>query len=116
MVNQLKGKVTPIYYNGNIQEFLEIYSQMQHMFCGRFHSIILSILFKQNFIPITYSEKMNNYLDDIQFKGNRFPISEIHIDNLDLVLNNEMNIVNDDLLHSLRTDSSLQFSILDKYL
>lgn len=61
--------ITKVYYKGNIDEFIHIYSKVEKMYCGRFHSMILSMLFQQNFFPIIYSEKMTNVLDDLGYSG-----------------------------------------------
>lgn len=64
-----KSKLSIIEYNGDIDGFLQIYSSVEKMYCGRFHAMILSMLYRQKFYPIVYSEKMTNVLNDIDFKG-----------------------------------------------
>lgn len=67
-----------VFYNGAIEEFLSHYAKVEKMYCGRFHSMILSMLFKQKFYPIIYSEKMTNVLDDIGYTGGRVQIEDFH--------------------------------------
>lgn len=79
LVRESKEKlenVEKVYYTGNITSFLEMYSSVKFMFCERFHSIILSLLFKQHIVPIVYSDKMTDVLGDLEYKGNYFTLKE----------------------------------------
>lgn len=66
-----------IFYDGNIDEFLSVYSRIENMFCGRFHSMILSMLYGQKIYPVVYSEKMLNVLHDIEYNGKYIEIESI---------------------------------------
>lgn len=69
-INRILGKdarVHRVFYNGDIDEFLALYSSMESMLCTRFHSMILSMVYGQKFIPITYSNKMRQVLNDLKF-------------------------------------------------
>lgn len=114
IVNRLESKtenVKKIFYDGNINEFLSVYSSMEKMFCGRFHSMILSMLFNQKICPIVYNEKMSNVLQDIDFKGEFINLDNfIHtsVDNAAKIIeNNQYDI------QSLISESEKQFEILD---
>ena len=72
-----KTKVKAIFYNGQIDQFIQEFGSVEQMFCGRFHAMILSLLFKQNIYPVAYSDKMLNVLKDINYLG-----SHVTIDNL----------------------------------
>lgn len=61
--------VNKVFYDGDIEKFLKVYGSIEKMFCGRFHSMILSILFGQEIYPVIYSKKMTNVLSDIDYKG-----------------------------------------------
>lgn len=108
------GKIQTYLYSGEIELFLEIYSQVEIMFCGRFHAIILSLLFEQSIFPIIYSSKMTNVLKDLGYKG-----SMIDIDNLallkyeDIKTNIETNKL--DVLE-VRKEANAQFQKLDTFL
>lgn len=65
----LEGSVEWVFYNGDIDNFLCAYSKMESMFCGRFHAMILSLLFSQNIFPVIYSNKMSNVLNDLHYTG-----------------------------------------------
>src|SRR5690606_5726766 len=44
-----------VYYRGDIDEFLLKYSSVDTMYCGRFHSMIISLILNQKVLPINYS-------------------------------------------------------------
>lgn len=53
-------------YNGkNMYDYLRFYSKMEKVLCTRFHSLILSLLFEQELVVISYNEKLTNFLKDI---------------------------------------------------
>lgn len=70
--------IKKVFYNGDIQGFLTSYASMQSMYCGRFHSMVLSMLFKQNVYPVIYSQKMSNVLKDIGYQGVSVKIEDFH--------------------------------------
>lgn len=61
--------VKSIVYTGDIQNFLSIFKLMDYVICSRFHSIILAMNFNIPILPISYSEKTNNYLHTIKYMG-----------------------------------------------
>lgn len=56
-------------YNGNIEEALNKIEQAEIVVGTRFHANILGLLLGKTVIPIIYSNKTKNFLEDIQFKG-----------------------------------------------
>lgn len=74
-----KKNLNKVFYNGDIDNFLSIYSSVKKMYCGRFHAMILSMLFDQEIYPITYSKKMSNVLEDIDYKGEFIKIEKFHL-------------------------------------
>lgn len=58
-----------VFYKGDITSFLNSYATVESMYCGRFHSMILSMLYGQNIYPVVYSQKMTNVLSDINYEG-----------------------------------------------
>lgn len=64
-----ENSIKKVFYDGNIDFFLKEYSSVETMFCGRFHAMIISLILKQNIIPVIYSKKMLNVLTDINYKG-----------------------------------------------
>lgn len=78
--NNTNSAIELILYNGDINTFLEKYSAVEAIYCGRFHSMILSMIFNQKILPIIYGEKMTNILPDVSFKGTFIDISNIEKD------------------------------------
>ncbi|WP_288883523.1 polysaccharide pyruvyl transferase family protein [Pedobacter panaciterrae] len=76
-----KTNIKKVFYSGDINSFLRLYSSVKKMYCGRFHAMILSMLFDQEFYPIAYSKKMSNVLEDIDYKGDIINIEEFHLIN-----------------------------------
>lgn len=66
-----------VFYDGKIEAFLQIYASMEAMYCTRFHSMILSLIFKQKILPIIYSNKMMDVLTDINYDGPYVKIDNI---------------------------------------
>lgn len=112
--NEHKLSVNRVMYNGNIDLFLEKYFEVERMYCNRFHSMILSMLGGQKILPIAYSEKMKNVLEDISFRGNSISMEGIISLNVEMLVqyidDNEYDVT------GLVLKSQEQFSGLDDYL
>ena len=63
---QYKNSVKKIKFDENIKEYLKKYSKMEYMVAGRFHSMILSILFGQKIYNLTYSQKQDNVIKELK--------------------------------------------------
>lgn len=68
-------------YRGNIEESLDIISTASLVVATRFHSMILGWLFNKPVVPIVYSSKMTNVMNDVGFNGLYTDIA--NIDQLD---------------------------------
>lgn len=101
-------------YQGDIDSFLNEYCVMEKIICGRFHSVILSILFKQEFFPFFYSQKVLTVLKDIQFCGSCLPIE--HYDELENVAESSFSRISDCVIKDLQNEAAKQFSALDAIL
>jgi len=105
------NNINRVYYNGKIDEFVSIYSSIKKMYCGRFHSMILSMIFDQEIYPIAYSKKMNNVLNDIGYEGEIIEMEDFHLinpENLDSQISrNSYDIEN------VKRESINQFEKLD---
>lgn len=66
-----EGRVEVVQYGNHIPmaEFLKRFSMCSSIIGCRFHSIVLSILFKIPCIPVRYSKKTDNLLSDIGYQG-----------------------------------------------
>ncbi|MNR38780.1 Polysaccharide pyruvyl transferase [compost metagenome] len=114
MKNGESSKIFKVFYDGDVSIFLEKYSQVQYMFCGRFHSLILSMLFGHKIFPLSYSSKMNNTLDDLGYRGNIIDLEKdyfVEVENLENQFN--MNVYNIDNEQQSAKD---HFLILDHFL
>ncbi|WP_163318984.1 polysaccharide pyruvyl transferase family protein [Dysgonomonas sp. 520] len=74
---EFQSEVELNFYNGDIDSFLFKYASIEYMFCARFHSLILSILFSQNIYPIIYSNKTTNVLNDLGYQGSSCSIAKM---------------------------------------
>lgn len=75
LVNRLplkySEKVNVIKYDGNMENFLREYSKMEYMVCARFHAMILSVIMNQKCEIMSYSDKIDNVINDLNlFTGN----------------------------------------------
>jgi len=73
-----KKNINKVFYDGDIDSFLNLYSSVEKMYCGRFHAMILSMLFNQKIYPIVYSKKMTNVLNDINYVGKVILMEEFY--------------------------------------
>lgn len=74
---EYKNKIEVVTFNQNIEAYLEKYAKMEYMVCGRFHSMILSILFGQKIYNITYSQKQENVIVEQKLFTKYQPIKEM---------------------------------------
>lgn len=106
--------VSKVCYNGDIDEFLSVYSSIESMYCGRFHAMILSMLYGQNVLPIIYSKKMTNVLNDVGYKGDIIEMESFQNIEIDNVVKRKLlkgyNISRESLM------AANQFKALDEFL
>lgn len=112
--NGIKKKIETYFYNGNMQEALEILAKSEIIVGTRFHANILGLIFNKTIIPIAYSDKTIHVLKDMNFKGKIIQMKEIknfHIEDL----------TDDDLTYKMdisfeKKDADRHFEKLDKIL
>lgn len=75
MKNPEKAKI--VGYSGNVKELTSALEICEKIIAVRFHSAILALIYKVPFIPIIYSNKLENLLADIENKEEKF-----YLDNL----------------------------------
>lgn len=73
--------VDKYYYRGDIESALQLIDSAEIIVASRFHAAILGLTLNKYVIPISYSKKLNNVLNDLNFKGKVFDI--YHMDALD---------------------------------
>ena len=79
----IKDKIDKYYYNGNINEALNVLGNCQIIIGSRFHANIIGMTLGKTIIPIIYSEKTKNALKDISFNGKMIDIKRLKEFNLE---------------------------------
>jgi colanic acid/amylovoran biosynthesis protein len=114
--NKIKSKdnIKKLFYSGDINNFMKEYASVESMFCGRFHSMILSMKLDQKIYPVIYSDKMMNVLKDIKYEGKYVYISDLGKLKLEEI---EKDLYNNHFeISSEIKDAEKHFLVLDKYL
>lgn len=93
----------------NIWKFIEEIAKCESVVTTRFHAVIICILLGKVFYPIVYEEKISNFLEYINYKGEMSMLSQIQpIEEIIRELNNKTNCIP----NNLALDGDV-FSILD---
>lgn len=74
---QYSSLFSVVNYRGDVDSFMNEYAKCESVLASRFHAMILSFGLKQNVVPLVYSNKMLNVLEDLNFKELFIPISEM---------------------------------------
>jgi len=61
--------VSVIEYNGNLDEIINLFASSEYIIASRFHAMVLGWLSQSPVFPISYSNKTNNVISDLDFKG-----------------------------------------------
>lgn len=67
--NQYLDKINKHYYKINIDETINLLAKSKFIIASRFHAMILGWVFNKPVLPIVYSSKMTNVINDIEFNG-----------------------------------------------
>lgn len=108
-----KDRVNSHLYNGSIEEFVSNYGRMEYMVCTRFHSMILSNILRQKAYILSYSDKIDNVIKDLDLTDKFVDIRNIQDDTiLDI---NDFSVMN---YHNgeLAKNSSKHFSEVDRFI
>lgn len=97
---EIISKVNTYYYEGNIKEALDEIASCQIIVASRFHANILGLLFNKTIIPIIYSNKTMNLLNDINFTGKQSTIEDIN--------NFKIDFSDDDLHYKVNVDNQIE--------
>lgn len=104
------------FYNGNnMDSILSLFGQCEYVIAGRFHAMILSMLFEKPFLPVCYNDKMFNYLDDVNFKGKITSVRDLHKLDFETADYNLKNNIVVDIQEQVKYAPN-QFSALEKYI
>ena len=113
LINKFKNNVVDVRYDGNINEFLNLYSKMEYMVCSRFHAMILSSIANQKMYIMSYSKKINNVVNDLGLNLLIINFSEIN-DKLDMNIENFMG-VDKDKISKIIDKAHMQEDVIKKF-
>lgn len=95
-----KKEVEIISYSGNLEAFLKSWCECSHVIASRFHAIILGMKTGQKILPVVYSEKTSNLLQDLSV-GPPY----ISLKNISNLPQGEFLSISDNLISELASDS-----------
>lgn len=111
----LKEKVDVVTYEGDITRFLREYSKIEYMICTRFHAMILSSIMNQKCKILSYSNKIDNVINDLNlFKNNVIHFNEIE-DDTEIELST-FEMVDESQIKNIKKESRLQLSGVEESL
>ena len=110
-----QDKIEIIVYSGDTESFLSEINNCEIVYATRFHAMILGWAMYKKVVPIIYSEKQTNVINDIGFEGSVWNI--LHSDKFnDNILSPKNNCLDEKLIEKLKSKSQEQFSGLDRFL
>lgn len=107
---QERGRVEIHHYRGNMESTLRTLNSCETVFGTRFHSVVLGLLMGKTVIPICYSNKTENLLDDIGLGDKKNLVSNLEYGNLQECRLSRKRVWN------LGREAEAQFQKLDVYL
>ena len=107
-----RKNVNKYFYNGKIEEALNILGDSQIVIGSRFHANILGLLLNKVVLPIAYSDKMLNVLKDIEFNGKIIDIRNMNEFNVDEITEKDLNYKKN--VEMYVTNAQKQFIKLDE--
>lgn len=72
-----EDRIEIVKYDGNIDEFVKIYLSMEHTVCTRFHSMVLSAVGGIPMLPLIYSSKITNVINDLGLCEHTLQINDL---------------------------------------
>jgi len=112
--NSYHKKIKLLNYNGNIKSYLKKYNKMEYTLCGRFHAMILSVIFGHKFFVSSYSDKTADVMNDFKIKNQLTKYEEINPK--DIISLDRFKKVNKIKRIILKYHSKKQFKAFDKWL
>lgn len=109
-------KVELVPYMGSVDEFVSQFNKCSSMIGTRFHSIVLAILCGIPVLPVIYSNKTQNFLDDIGYNGKTLSFDQCggknYAEYVECLINNSA------ILHSIDlnkiSNACEHFNVLEK--
>ena len=106
--------ISKYFYRGDINEALEILNKSDSIIATRFHAMILGFVLKKAVLPIAYSKKMTNVLEDLEFQQNH--VSLENLEKLNFSKFRENKALSPNILINAAQDGEKHFLKLDDFL
>ncbi len=116
MIDGDKSRLNTHFYRGNIDKALEVIGSSEIVVGTRLHSIILGLAFGKNVLPIAYSDKALNVLDDIDFTGTVIDLRDPEDIGLPMDLRRNTTKLSASKRAELKSSAEQQFDGLDQVL
>ena len=87
----VREKIDTYFYQGNLDEALNVLADCSVIIGSRFHANILGLILGKTIIPVIYSEKTTNALKDIEFNGKIMDIKQLDKFNIDSITEEDLN-------------------------
>ena len=109
----VKEKVFIFDYCGDIEKTIQLISTFKLFIAARFHANIIGLLLNVPILPIIYSDKTSNMLNDLGFEGEVIYLKDINrITNERIIFNNNLSYC----LEYEKVNSINQFKNLNKFI
>lgn len=109
-----ENKIKIIRYKDDIEKFIEEYKKMEYMICERFHSLILSCIFRQNLFVISYSSKIDRVIEELDLCEKYIKLENINqIQHIPLT---DFKLLEEHKLEKIKNQAQKQFEKLDEFL
>ena len=111
---KLNGIIEKYYYDGNLEEAINVLADSQIIIGSRFHANILGLILNKTIIPVIYSKKTSNVIEEIGFKGRIIDIKKLNEFDVNDIKESELNY-KIDISEEIK-NSNKHFEKLDKIL
>ena len=108
-------KVSIVNYDGDLEHFVDVFLSCSVIMATRFHACVLALSHQIPLLPIPYSSKITNMLEDVGFRGEIVKINEcnklcsINLESLD------NSILSSTELEKITESAERQFIYLDNF-
>ena len=111
MDEEQRKKIEKYYYNGNIEEAMNVLADSQVIVGGRFHANILGLLLGKSIIPVLYSDKTLNVLKDMNIDAPVIDIRNLKDFDINSITDEDLNKIYD--VEKEKIDAQRHFEKLD---
>lgn len=112
--DNLKSKIDTYFYNGNVEEALNVLGDSEIIVGTRLHANILGMILGKTILPIAYSSKTINILEDMGYTGKIIDMNKIQEFQVNQLDDNDLKYKLD--VSFQKKDADRQFEKLDKVL